>query len=389
MSSSSSSPKAPKARVHHYNTEADVDGSGTVAPDASTTSATVQCQSFYNEYHGHSIPDLNAVLRGLRKKLPDDSDSERNALFLLGDSSFDNKYWFNSKSSPLNGYENVLGSRYGSAPTMTEDIAYWVNKHLVDRSTEFDAATDRASGNGSFCLNCAVEESTLSDRFNGELLAHDEFVRDNLRADDMILISAGGNDIALRPGAGTIANMLALLLQPSGMIESGWCIGLSHFITLFKTKMEGYIRSITAKTKPKLVVVCMIYYLDEIAGGSWADGTLKMLGYNRNPAKLQMLIRKIFTEATCKIEVEGVKVLHFPLFEVLDGKTTDDYCQRVEPSSQGGNKIGKELVDRIILSEQLHAESERYVAAAAAAANGGGADAAAAGGSSSIQEKIP
>ena len=179
------------------------------------------------------------------------------------------------------------------------------------------------------------------------------------------------------------------LLQPSGMIESGWCIGLSHFITLFKTKMEGYIRSITAKTKPKLVVVCMIYYLDEIAGGSWADGTLKMLGYNRNPAKLQMLIRKIFTEATCKIEVEGVKVLPFPLFEVLDGKTTDDYCQRVEPSSQGGNKIGKELVDRIILSEQLHAESERYVAAAAAAANGGGADAAAAGGSSSIQEKIP
>lgn len=96
---------------------------------------------------------------------------------------------------------------------MTEDVAYWVNKHLVDRSTEFDAATDRASGNGSFCLNCAVEESTLSDRFNGELLAHDEFVRDNLRADDMILISAGGNDIALRPGAGTIANMLALVRQ--------------------------------------------------------------------------------------------------------------------------------------------------------------------------------
>merc|ERR1711935_175180 len=106
----------------------------------------------------------------------------------------------------------------------------------------------------------------------------------------------------------------------------------------------------------------MIYYLDEIAGGSWADGTLKLLGYNTNPAKLQMLIRKIFTEATCKIEVEGVKVLPFPLFEVLDGKTTDDYCQRVEPSSQGGDKIGRELVDRIILSERLHAESKHYAA---------------------------
>ena len=195
--------------------------------------------------------------------------------------------------------------------------------------------------------DAAVEESTLSDRFNGKLLEHDLFVRDNLRADDILVISAGGNDIALRPSFGTIMNMIALLLQSKSMIESGYCIGLNHFIHLFKARMEGYIQSITATTKPKLVVVCMIYYLDEIAGGSWADGTLRRLGYDKDPSKLQLLIRKIFAEATSKIEVEGVSVLAYPLFEVLDGKDTDDYCQRVEPSAQGGQKIGAALVDAI------------------------------------------
>jgi len=345
--------KAPKSRVHHYNTDADAGAEGAEDDDGSSQAEpVVYARHFYNEYHGHTITHLGQVLPMLRDAAnlaPLGVEGGRNAIFLMGDSSFDNKYWFNDQAAPLNGFKECLAGR-GKEHQMKQDIAYWVNKHVLDRSAEFDTATDGGSGKGSFCLNCAVEESTLSDRFNGELLAHDAFVRDNLRADDIVIISAGGNDIALRPSVGTIINMIALLLQSSSMIESGWCIGLSHFITLFKTKMEGYIRSITAKQKPKLVVVCMIYYLDEIAGGSWADGTLKRLGYNTNPAKLQMLIKKIYAEATSQIEVEGVRVMPFPLFEVLDGKTHEDYCQRVEPSSQGGDKIGKELVERIISS---------------------------------------
>ena len=43
----------------------------------------------------------------------------------------------------------------------------------------------------------------------------------------------------------------------------------------------------------------MIYYPDEdIASPSWAGFALKALGYNKNPEKLQSLIKKAFEEAT-------------------------------------------------------------------------------------------
>ena len=36
----------------------------------------------------------------------------------------------------------------------------------------------------------------------------------------------------------------------------------------------------------------MLYFLDEKPGGSWADGTLKALGYDSNPEKLQTVMRR-------------------------------------------------------------------------------------------------
>ena len=36
-----------------------------------------------------------------------------------------------------------------------------------------------------------------------------------------------------------------------------------------------------------------------------------------------------------------------PLFDCLDGKTTEDYAQRVEPSVQGGRKIAAGLLERL------------------------------------------
>lgn len=67
---------------------------------------------------------------------------------------------------------------------------------------------------------------------------------------------------------------------------------------LFGTRVQKYIERLTAKTKPKQVIVCMIYYLDETVTPSWAGPALAALGYNNDPDKLQLLVRKIFTEAT-------------------------------------------------------------------------------------------
>jgi hypothetical protein len=89
----------------------------------------------------------------------------------------------------------------------------------------------------------------------------------------------------------------------------------------------------------------MIYYPDEMADGSWADGTLSALGYNNNPAKLQLVIRKIFALATQHISIPGSEVIAVPLFLSLDGKDSSQYVQRVEPSVKGGKEMARLLVD--------------------------------------------
>ena len=74
---------------------------------------------------------------------------------------------------------------------------------------------------------------------------------------------------------------------------------------------------VCADCAPKAVVVCMLYYLDEVPGGSWADGTLSALGYDRHPEKLRLVMRTIFERATSCIELGDVPVVPVPLYEAL------------------------------------------------------------------------
>ena len=92
----------------------------------------------------------------------------------------------------------------------------------------------------------------------------------------------------------------------------------------------------------------MIYYpCEDRSVRSWADPTLALLGYEKNPAKLQTLITKIYHDAICKIKIPGSEVVPVPLFEILDKNDPRDYCQRVEPSAYGGYKMAKYIMDRL------------------------------------------
>merc|ERR1712187_914566 len=108
---------------------------------------------------------------------------------------------------------------------------------------------------------------------------------------------------------------------------------------MFRVRLRRYIEQLVAVKKPKQVVVCMLYFLDETSGGSWADRVLGMLGYDRTPSKLQAVMRKVYAWGVSQIKIPGVKVTPLPLYEVLDGKDTSDYVQRVEPSVSGGRKM--------------------------------------------------
>jgi hypothetical protein len=130
------------------------------------------------------------------------------------------------------------------------------------------------------------------------------------------------------------------------------------------TRTEAYIKSLTSKTKPAQILVCMIYYPDEWNSQSWASPALGALGYNTNSSKLQLLIRKSYEEAISKIRIPGTQVIPVPLFRILDGRNTNDYIARVEPSPSGGRKMAEFILDMIDQqsSPSIQVDNE-YVAA--------------------------
>ena len=336
----------------------------------------VDAQSFYGEYHGHPLDALETVHNFLRAQ-------GKRIVYLVGDSSLDNKHWLFAQrlskktSDPafgpaLNGFEHVL-----HPPVAVEDVCYFVNKELSEQ------------GLGQYaCINAAVEESTVSDREQG-LLPHDEvrraeglgcaflltlrmcpqFVRDHLQPDDIVIVSMGGNDIALRP---TTATMLAIgalnFLTPKAMVLGGWGPGFGHLKGIFCDQVEAYLKRLYEKHVPKLTVPCTIYY-PAVSGESWANPLLDRLGYTAkrlrvfcvivsasnpspcSPEKLQALIDSCFTHMTSKISVEGGAVAPLALSTVLDCNDQHDYDNRVEPSIQGGQKMGAAFV-RIIKEKQ-------------------------------------
>lgn len=282
--------------------------------------------NFYNEYHGHECNDLTT--------LADTLPQGRGVVYLVGDSTFDNKFWLDLQFRPAcNGYERVL-----KPPRSVPDVAYNMNQEIEHRGL----------GDRFCCINAAVEESTLGLRDGGNLLPQDAFVQRSLCERDVVVVSLGGNDIALRPTAWTVAAMIALIMSPSSWIKRGIAPGMGHFVRLFRDSTTRYLQTLTAERKPRCIACCMLYYLDESVGGSWADLVLRKLGYDTDPEKLQLIIREIFERATCQIALDGVDVVvPVPMYEALDGKTTSDYVQRVEPSSSGGHKLAALIMDRL------------------------------------------
>lgn len=114
------------------------------------------------------------------------------------------RFWFENASSALNGYEHVL-----EPPMMKKDVAYWLNAEAVRRGHP-----------ELFCLNSAVEATSLNDRAFGRLLGQDQFIHDHISCEDVLVVSIGGNDLALAPVLATILNIIPLLcLMPIAAIR--------------------------------------------------------------------------------------------------------------------------------------------------------------------------
>lgn len=314
----------------------------------------VNTRDYYSEYFGHNVDYLQTIHDHLRS-----GNEQRPCIFLAGDSSLDNKVWFESSATAINGYENVL-----SPPTMKLDVCYWLNMEAQRRGID------------AFCVNTAVEATSLNSRACCILLAQDQLISRCITPRDILVVSIGGNDLALNPVLATIANIIPLLCcTPLQCIDNcsvacppnthvdlgccgcglpgclvspfGWPVGMAYFVDLFGNRVENYVKRVLVGRKPQKVVICMYYFLDVYGRGGWADCFLSCMCYDVAPARLQSAIKKVYELATRRIRIPGVEVIPVPLFKALDGQDTRDYVQRVEPSPQGGRKIAVALMDAI------------------------------------------
>ncbi|CAK9023943.1 unnamed protein product [Durusdinium trenchii] len=322
------------------------------APTVARPRAPAQLQMvpagpFYSTYHGHDVRYLESLLDGLLL-----IHREAPVIFLAGDSSLDNKTWLFNQGAPadhwrpssahapaVNGYERLL-----QPPRMVCDVTYWMNQILYDLKAN------------AIALNTAIEATTLASRVGGVqccvvpsccgLYEQEELIRDRIRPCDMLVISIGGNDIALAPSIFTVIAMVLLMLTPWPLL---FCFhpAVAYFIGLFRYQVQCYAERLTAVTRPRKIGVCMIYNLDERNGESWANMALCILCYTCFPGMLQRRMRLVFELATSRIKVPGSELVPISLADALDGRCTEDYHQQVEPSVIGGQKMARLILSKL------------------------------------------
>ena len=217
----------------------------------------VDSRAYYSVYNGHDPEHLLTVHDELRR-------GGRSAIFLAGDSSLDNKFWFSDTAAACNGYERVL-----RPPVQKQDVCYWLNREAARRGRS-----------DLFCLNSAIEATSLNDRACS-LLAQDRFIREHITPDDTLVVSVGGNDLALEPLLATVLNIIPLLcFTPTACVRHGQacppnthvdcgCLGcgvpgcavslfgfpfgLAYFVDLFKNRVENYVRRLVGRRRPRKV----------------------------------------------------------------------------------------------------------------------------------------
>ena len=291
----------------------------------------IEASAYYQTWHGHTTPHLERTLAHLRKRYP-------RLVWLAGDSSLDNKAWVTSvpREPASSAYRDLL-----SPSLVVPDVCHWLNVEL-ERAGITDAA----------CINTAVEATTLGER-ESALRPQDKFLAQHLAPQDALVVSVGGNDIALAPTTATMTHLAALLLTPTQWLPRPLLAlhpSFRYFVRLFRDGVSDYVRKLTAVTQPSCVVVCMIYFpCEQVDAGTWSERLLRMSGYDADPKRLQSLIRIVFEEATAKIALDNStsKVIPVALFDVLDAANAEHYVQRVEPSSAGGRLMAQHLVEKL------------------------------------------
>lgn len=347
-----------RAAKHSEQDEADVD-----LWNEMPLRTKISAFAFYANYYGHQLHLLWNCQRIFREQ-------DRSIVWLVGDSTLDNKHWLyaddyvgNKMLDPLNdpaytgpavnGMEEIL-----NPPRCIQDVAYWFNL-FSSSSSSFSSLV---------ALNCATEASTLWDRRHGlHLLNRDRLVRDHITSRDCLVVSVGGNDLALRPSPRIIASLLRLRYSGAGSdasIDDFSHPSLRSLRDLFLDQTLHFVLSLCQRHRPRLVVVCL-QYAPSLSSQhpSWADPVLRTLRYSGNPddagpRKVRRVLDAVYEHCTQEVArrvqlvTQGeVRCVSLNWSNVMDWTRDEEmYVSRVEPSVMGGKQMAKALWD-IMCSE--------------------------------------
>ena len=128
------------------------------------------------------------------------------------------RYWFHDTAPAVGVYGDVL-----SPPRSVTDVVHWLNYLSAARNNDDGAARRRTTRYAA--INAAVEATTLNER-TLRLRGQDAFLRDRISSGDVLVVSVGGNDIALYPTPCTIASMAGLLCLPTACLNYGRSFGV-------------------------------------------------------------------------------------------------------------------------------------------------------------------
>ena len=290
---------------------------------------------FYDKYDGHEESYLQIIFNKLKDENTD------GLIYLAGDSSLDNKHWLKppytteKRVNAVNGYETIPNFDTSGC---IQDVAYHINNEINEFNKIHSKEIKMA------CINTSIEATKLANRkdYNDDgsnFLSSDKFIFDHITNKDTLIVSVGGNDIALGP---TLEIQQKFGLLASDLTNPD---AISYFKNMFEVDLVNYIKKLIKKNTPKNIIICMVYY--PYAGtdqSGFAQGTLSRLGYNSNQTLLKSIINLFYTfiQNIQKDKlIENTNIIPCPLFEVLDLNNKNHYYNSVEPSEVGGRLMAK------------------------------------------------
>lgn len=317
-------------------------------------------------------------------------DSDAPLIFMAGDSTLYNRHWVAHNRHAQADVESSFHKPKaepvdkGLAQFLKEedqfqlkDMTYWVSYWLRSKTP---------TGSSPGVINVSVEERALKDSVDDfpkpEIARQDQLVRENLRSNDTLLVSIGGNDILLKPDIWMIsaAAWMWLVMKVGHVDRHTW--GIRTFVGIFKDKVQDYIFSLlpedNAKWPHKIMV--MFPYLpsyDKVKqsghsdgghsqGSEWASPILEKIGYFDEAKRGQMVqvMREVYrqsyalqrelTQKLAKIKPENPpRVIMFAGYKWLDGSVPDAYEALVEPNILGGAILGHAITSLYLENDDV------------------------------------